>query len=176
MRVDFQFQDGLSWADVPSTAPRLRALFKFLQRQLSAEAEFQQVLARLGVSKIASVSLRFCDDVEMREVQKEYRNLDRTTDVLSFPSFELPGADQVFSQLAPSELSWGDLLVSLPAVERGARRGRRSFEKELIEVLIHGFLHLLGFDHVRRPGVSAKMAARMKSVQRSLLVAFEKSE
>lgn len=176
MRVAFSFQDGLSWRDVPLSATELRALFRFLSRELPVEREYQDALAALGVKKVGSVNLRFCDDVEMRAVQNEYRNIDRTTDVLSFPAFEVPGISQVLAHLPASEVSWGDLLVSLPAVERGAGRGRRSTEAELQEVLIHGFLHLLGFDHVRGPGVTAKMAARMKSVQRSLLVAFGKSE
>jgi len=114
-----------------------------------------------------------CEDLEMRAIQKQYRKLDRTTDVLSFPSLEIPDIQNQFKVLDRADRSWGSLVLSHPTIARGAARGRRKVELEYVDVLIHGFLHLLGFDHVIGKGVTASDAKRMKSLQAKL---FKKAQ
>ena len=108
-------------------------------RELQDAPEYQNFADTLGKPK--KVEVHFCDDVEMRGYQKKFRRLDRTTDILSFPALESP---------AHSERGFlGSLIISLASVERNAKRYRRRTDDELLEVFIHGLLHLLSFDHVK---------------------------
>jgi len=149
----------------PLTAAQLTRFFSAVARELSSEPEFARATKRLGRVPVG-LGVRFCDDAEMRSLQRRFRRLDRTTDILSFPALEM--LEGVPSGRAAREVakSWGDVVLSLPAVLRGARRGRRTVADELAEVLIHGFLHLLGLDHVR-PRVSVRGRARMLRLQRA---------
>ena len=170
MRVDFSYGESLDgFEGLALELKKIRILFRFLKKELSKEDEYQVALKQLEVKTVGSIQIHICDDIEMRSFQKQYRNLDRTTDVLSFPSIEVPGIQEQFSLIKSSERTWGSLVLSLPAIERGAKRGRRSLAKETTEVLIHGFLHLLGMDHVVKAGVTPKDAKRMLSLQRRLL-------
>jgi rRNA maturation RNase YbeY len=168
----------LSWAEgskaseLPLSPTEIRSLFRFLFQELRATILYKNCLKELEVRAVGSVSLHFCDDIEMRSLQKRYRKLDRTTDILSFPTREVPGASALLARLPASERSWGDLVVSMPTVERGARRGRRPVRAELTEVLVHGFLHLLGMDHIVGRGVSTQDAREMKALQRRLFRKF----
>jgi probable rRNA maturation factor len=86
------------------------------------------------------VAILFTDDAEMRQLNKQWRNLDMPTDVLSFPSSgpELPGE--------PRHL--GDIALGYETALRDAETMNRPFEAHISHLLIHGFLHLLGYDHI----------------------------
>ena len=83
------------------------------------------------------VSLVFADDSRLRTLNQEYRNLDRTTDVLSF---NIPGVPNVIGES-------GELYISLPQAKRQALKYRHSLDHELKRLVVHGVLHLLGHDH-----------------------------
>lgn len=83
------------------------------------------------------VALVFAGDSRLRALNQEYRNLDRTTDVLSF---NIPGVPHVVS-------ASGELYISIPQARRQARRYRHSLILELERLVVHGVLHLLGHDH-----------------------------
>jgi probable rRNA maturation factor len=157
------------WSEVFLSRTEIRSLFCFLEKTLKTHKVYLAALEKMKVSKVGAVSIHFCGDVEMRQLQKTYRNLDRSTDVLSFPSLEVAGINDVFVHLKPSERSWGDIVVALPTVSRGAQRARRSEARELQEVLIHAFLHLLGMDHVVQKGVGVAQARAMKKLQKELM-------
>ena len=152
--------DGILPKDCPLSQKEITKIIKIFQKLSIQVEEWQQLVIELGAEP-SSLGILFCDDKKMREFQKKYRQLDRTTDVLSFPAIE---------NLSPGmgELGLGDLVVSLPAVQRGAKRGKRTFKLELTEVLIHGCLHLLGCDHVLGKNVSREKALRMKFLQKNL--------
>lgn len=175
MRVLFSWAEGIKASDCPLSSKTIRSLFKFVHAELRDSEIYQTALQRLGVKSVGSLGLRFCDDTEMRGLQKTYRKLDRTTDILSFPTLEIPGMQMMMKELEASERSWGDLVVSLPTVERGARRGRRSDAEELTEVLIHGFLHLLGLDHIVGKGVTPRHAREMKALQKKIFKKWKAS-
>ncbi len=175
MRVDFSSGDSLEDDTcLALSRSEIRKLFRFLESHLKKEAEWGIALERLGVESVGSVQVHVCDDLDMRAIQKQYRKLDRTTDVLSFPSIEIPGISTQYSCVPRAERSWGQLVLSHEAVERGAKRARRKLSEEYLEVLIHGFLHLLGFDHVIGAGVSRQHAKRMKALQAQLLTGYLK--
>ena len=86
------------------------------------------------------------DDGEVRRLNRLYRKKDKTTDVLSFPLLEgkkLDGGKGGFLPL-------GDVVISLPQTRRQAVQQGKEFKAELALLLVHGILHLLGYDHVSR--------------------------
>lgn len=85
------------------------------------------------------VTIKICDDEEMRELNKHYRGIDHTTDVLSFSmNYEDPGLDQMVL---------GDIIISLPTAIQQAGENDHAIEDEMTFLAIHGLLHLMGHDH-----------------------------
>jgi probable rRNA maturation factor len=84
----------------------------------------------------AEISIRLCDDDEIRALNLAWRNKDKETNVLSFPA---PAGSQ-----GPL---LGDMVVAFEYVSEEAREAGRSLRDHLTHMLVHGFLHLLGFDH-----------------------------
>ena len=125
----------------PNRYPEVRAarLRPWLARLLAAVAPGRE-----------SLGVRFCSDREMRRVNREYRNLDMTTDVLSFP-----GEDGHV----------GDVLISVPTARRQAAvayHGVESPELELKTLLLHGVLHCLGYDHETDDGQMERVERRLR--------------
>ena len=104
------------------------------------------------------VSLVFVDNEEIREINRENRNIDRATDVLSFPMLEYPEGkvykdvyknkkfDETF--LDGQELVIGDIVLSLERALEQSKEYNHSFEREASYLVIHSVLHLLGYDHM----------------------------
>lgn len=112
----------------------------------------RRVLAEEGSQ--LNLQIIFAGDVLLRDLNHRYRSKDRTTDVLSF---HVPG-------VAGLEPEGGEIYISLPQARRQARRYRHSLGSELERLVVHGTLHLLGFDHRRAPE-----ARRMRSRERHYL-------
>lgn len=88
------------------------------------------------------LSVLIVEDAKIRQMNYQYRNIDAATDVLSFPQNE--GDDTEFiSQML------GDVVISVETAERQAVEHQFSLEQELVLLLVHGTLHLLGYDHER---------------------------
>jgi probable rRNA maturation factor len=92
------------------------------------------------------VSVSFVDDEEIRELNKEHRGKDQGTDVLSFALNE--GEDEVVAPISGMPNLLGDIIVSVPRISLQAEDYGNSFERELGFLVVHGFLHLLGYDHL----------------------------
>lgn len=84
----------------------------------------------------------------IRKANKEYRNIDKETDVLSFPMFEKHEIEQMIKEGNVAEDILGDIIISIPRVEEQAKEYGHSFEREFSYMLIHGFYHLIGYDHM----------------------------
>ena len=86
----------------------------------------------------------------IRKINKEYRNIDRATDVLSFPMFE---KDELEEKIKNNDFEHedvlGDLVISIERVKEQAKEYGHSFERELSYMLVHGFYHLMGYDHIK---------------------------
>lgn len=93
-------------------------------------------------AKNVEISLVFADDAFIRELNREYRNKDKPTNVLSFPQYE---PDEVMEE--KSFLALGDIILAKETIEREAREQNKSFEDHTIHLFVHGLLHLLGHDH-----------------------------
>lgn len=98
--------------------------------------------------KADQLSIFFTDDNGMRKYNREYRHEDRTTDVISFPAGE---------KNMEGLINMGDIIISVPTAFRQARRAGWSMEKEIKKLLVHGLLHLAGFDHETDRGTMKEM-------------------
>lgn len=93
------------------------------------------------------VSLTFVDDETMRELNSEYRGIDQPTDVLSFAlRDEVDGEAEIWHEHAVPDLL-GDIVISVPTAKRQSEQYGHSLEREVAFLFIHGFLHLLGYNH-----------------------------
>ena len=86
----------------------------------------------------------------IKSLNKEYRNIDRATDVLSFPMFEKNEIDEIVKKQEKQVIkeTIGDIIISVQKVEKQAKEYGHSFERELSYMLVHGFYHLMGYDHI----------------------------
>ena len=105
----------------------------------------------------AEVNVVLTDNAGIRQVNKEYRDTDRPTDVLSFPMFEFgipsdfQGVEEAFADCfnpETGELMLGDIMISVDKVEEQAEKYGHSLERELAFLTAHSMLHLCGYDHV----------------------------
>ena len=118
------------------------------------------VLTEMGEEK-AEVGLVLVGDAEVRNLNRHYRGIDRATDILAFamedPISPRPSrikARPITRHLSPPRVDTyfhllGDLVISMEAAKRQARQRRHSLEREMTILIIHGLLHLLGYDHER---------------------------
>ena len=84
----------------------------------------------------------------IKEANKKYRNIDKATDVLSFPMFEREELETLIKNNYDVEDVLGDLIISIPRVKEQAIEYGHSFERELAYMVVHGFYHLMGYDHM----------------------------
>lgn len=90
------------------------------------------------------VSVILTNEEEIQKINKQYRNIDKATDVLSFPMFEKEEINIAKKQ----EEVLGDIVVCLPIVERQAVEYGHSETREFAYMLVHGFYHIMGYDHL----------------------------
>ncbi len=129
-------------------------LFKrgYIKKVLEAGLEY------LGQpTKQLEVSLSFVGEDEIRELNKEYRDTDKVTDVLSFPTVENPDRGVIdiashASDLNPETwlLSLGDIIICLPRAKQQAKEYGHSLKREVAFLSLHSLLHLLGYDHMNQ--------------------------
>jgi len=100
----------------------------------------------LGLKEKYELSVSIIDDQTIHEYNKQYRNIDRPTDVLSF-AFQ-DDEDMILDSKLPTEL--GDILISYDTMVRQAKEYDHSEEREMCFLFTHGLLHLLGFDHMEK--------------------------
>ncbi len=93
----------------------------------------------------AEISVTFVDDVRIHELNREYRNVDKSTDVLSFPL----GEDGVYDKdLDTGACLLGDIVISVETAVRQAEEYGHTLQREIGFLTVHSMLHLLGYDHV----------------------------
>ena len=102
-------------------------------------AETEKILRHLGLSDRSQVCLSFVSDADMRELNRRYRAIDRTTDVLSFAQRDAGGHGLL-----------GDIVISYAAAVRNSERFSVAVDREIRRLVVHGVLHLLGFDHAKK--------------------------
>ena len=96
------------------------------------------------------MSITLTTEEQIHKLNKEYRNVDKPTDVLSFPMFEKEEIDSIIKNREKRLVNepLGDIIISIKQVELQAKEYGHSFERELSYMLVHGFYHLMGYDHI----------------------------
>lgn len=128
----------------------------FDQARLDRQA--RAILSDVGEAS-AELGILFVGDQRMRSLNRQYRGKDRTTDVLAFAMREAPHS---------SSSVLGDVVIAVPTAVRQAKEGQRSLDEELTVLLVHGILHLCGYDHERSEKEARRMQRRERMILRSL--------
>lgn len=102
------------------------------------------VLEREGVTNdLAEISVTFTDSEEIREINRDFRDIDKVTDVLSFPQFESP---EDIPKEGPYAL--GDVVICTGQALTQAEEYGHSSEREMVYLFVHSMFHLMGYDHM----------------------------
>ena len=117
------------------------------------------ILSDVGETS-ADLGVLFVGDQRMRGFNRRYRGKDRTTDVLAFAMREAPNS---------SAHLLGDVVIAVPTAARQARQGQRSLDEELTILLVHGILHLCGYDHERSEKEARRMHRRERMILRAIM-------
>lgn len=138
-----------------------------IPREISSSAVTKTV--RAVFSKVrrtgkGTIGIRFVGEREIASLNRRYRGTNRPTDVLSFePSSRLPTAG------SPSEKEWGDIVIASAYARREAKRRSISSSEEIIRLVAHGTLHLLGYDHATAVQESRMFRLQEAVVERATL-------
>ena len=124
------------------------------------ESVIKTVLETEGLSLAYEVSITFVDKDEIHQLNKEFRNVDRPTDVLSFPMDEDFFIDGVDTML-------GDIVICMDVAKEQAKDFGHSLDREIMYLTAHSCLHLLGYDHMK-DDEKVEMRAREKEVMKIL--------
>lgn len=124
-------------------------------------------LAAEGLTAPCEVDVLLTDDDGIHEINREMRQADRPTDVLSFPEFELtpgqlPGPED--ADPGTGLIPLGDMVLSMERVAAQAREYGHSKRRELSYLVTHSVLHLLGYDHLDEGPMKAQMRAREEAI------------
>ena len=98
------------------------------------------VLAKIGYENSAQICVRVVEQQEMIDLNYKFRKVNKATNVLSFPYQALPGVNIPFL---------GDLVICADVVSQEAKQQSKTFEQHWAHLLVHGVLHLLGYDHIK---------------------------
>lgn len=109
----------------------------------------------------------------IRKINKEYRKIDKETDVLSFPMFEKQELDEMIAKKQfEHEDVLGDIIISIARVEEQAKEYGHSFERELSYMVVHGFYHVIGYDHIKEED-KVKMRPKEEKILNDLKILRE---
>ncbi|WP_028595863.1 rRNA maturation RNase YbeY [Paenibacillus assamensis] len=137
----------LEWSDEQSIYPISEALIQKLERVLEEAAQMEGIVE-------GEVALTFVDDERIHELNRDYRQIDRPTDVLSFALNESVDEEMDIlyevedeQELASLGDMLGDIIISTERAQAQADEYGHSLEREIGFLFVHGFLHLIGYDH-----------------------------
>lgn len=123
--------------DFRLTLEQVRSLYRVAKVTFATEHDKRP---QGSIPKAMEISLTLVNDEEIAQINEEFRGIDRTTDVLSFPMFEAAEPLCFGSSL-------GDLVISVDTMGRQAAEYGHSLRREMCFLFVHGLLHLLGYDH-----------------------------
>ncbi|ANU25561.1 rRNA maturation RNase YbeY [Planococcus versutus] len=144
------------------------------QKELDFVRKLLEHAAKKEEVSDSEVSVTFVTDAMIRDINREYRSKDQPTDVISFAMEELgEGETAIVGSTEPRML--GDIVISLDRTKEQANDYGHSFERELGFLAVHGFLHLLGYDHMTAVD-EKKMSARQEEILLSLGITRDQHE
>ena len=133
-------------------------------------------LAAEGMTLPCEVDVNLTDDAGIHEINREMRDVDRPTDVLSFPVFDLtPGElpDEMDADPGTGLIPLGDMVISMERVAAQAKEFGHSNRRELCYLVVHSTLHLLGYDHMDEGPQKAQMRSREEAILAELGITRE---
>ena len=136
------------------------ALKILIRRAVCASLDYE------GYENDAEVSVTLTDNEGIRALNREFRGLDKPTDVLSFPLVEYEESDAPAYDEDATML--GDIVISLEKADEQAEEFGHSFEREMAFLTAHSMLHLLGYDHERGEDEDADMRRRQREIMKML--------
>ena len=145
----------------------LQDVFK-VESELEALIE-QAILATLNFEEIdfdSAVSVTYTDNAGIKEYNREYRENDAVTDVLSFPMFDMD-TEEVYA-LDGAAVELGDIVLSLERAKEQADEFGHSFDREVAFLCVHSTLHLLGYDHERSDEEDELMRSKQREIMKIL--------
>ena len=134
-------------------------MYEIIYKDIKPQEEYEKTIEKVitecykqenieNTKLIVTITLTTPENIQ--EINKEYRNIDRTTDVLSFPMFE---KQELEEKIKKQEFQYtdilGDIIISIEKVKEQAKEYGHSFERELSYMIVHGFYHLMGYDHIK---------------------------
>jgi probable rRNA maturation factor len=125
------------------------------------ERAVEQTLRSEQIAGPVEISILIADDAELQHLNQTYRGVDTPTDVLSFAEAD---GDSAFVRSPDAPRYLGDIAISWDRVVAQAAEYGHSRERELAFLVVHGVLHVLGYDHERGPGDEAEMRAREETI------------
>ena len=134
-------------------------MYEIIYQDIEEKKEYKEIIKKviskcfkeenLEDSKL-SITITLTTPEQIKQINKTYRNIDKATDVLSFPMFE---KDELEKKIAQNDFIHedilGDIIISIEKVEEQAKEYEHSFEREFSYMLVHGFYHLMGYDHIQ---------------------------
>ena len=139
--------------------------------KMLVRASVLATLAYEGFEPECELSVTFTDNEGIRAVNRQYRSIDKETDVLSFPLTDFEGGDE-----PPADepaVSLGDIVISLERADAQAAEFGHSFEREVAFLAVHSTLHLLGYDHELSEEDDADMRRRQREILESMGLAVK---
>ena len=149
-------------ADVPGISDEKRA---FIRRVI------RTALAAEGVTFPCEIDVLLTHDAGIHQINRDMRQVDRATDVLSFPEFDLtPGQlpDEEDADPGTGLVPLGDMVISMEHVAAQAKEYGHSNRRELAYLVVHSVLHLLGYDHLDEGPMKAQMRGREEAIMTEL--------
>ena len=129
-------------------------IYQDIEENKEYEATIKKVVEKcfeeegISASKLC-LTITLTTPENIKKINKEYRNIDKETDVLSFPMFEKQELDEIIANKKfEYEDVLGDIVISIARVEEQAKEYGHSFERELSYMVVHGFYHVMGYDHM----------------------------
>ncbi len=131
-----------------------------IKKSLIAEIEYtlNTALYLEGIHKLCEISISFTDDDGIHALNKQYRDKDMPTDVLSFPMYDdISESREVITPL-------GDIVINLQRAELQAQQLGHSMNREIVFLCVHSLLHLLGYDHEISEEEDERMCQRQREI------------
>ena len=139
--------------------PITYALKMLIRRSVIATLDYE------GYENDCEISVTLTDNEGIRALNKQYRNIDTPTDVLSFPLVEYEASEE---PPVDEENMLGDIVISLEKAETQADEFGHSFEREVSFLTVHSMLHLLGYDHVNSEEEEKEMREKQSEIMKEL--------
>ncbi len=134
-------------------------MFEIIYKEIEENEEYKNIIEKvlkqcfieekMENSKLI-VSITLTNPETIKKINKQFRGIDRATDVLSFPMFEKEELqEKIKNEDFKNEDILGDIVISIEKVQQQAKEYEHSFERELSYMIVHGFYHLMGYDHIQ---------------------------